>query len=116
MLWSLRMRNDSPSLAPTVPAYNGATTHIVLDDFGLNLGRAYVETDEAQADQKTIVENMIAGQYSNPVRVVAFNTEEGWSRDVSEDIARAVADKLEAEGRTIKDDGVRCFVERQLES
>lgn len=97
------MRNDSPSLAPTVPAYNGATTHIVLDDFGLNLGRAYVE-------------NMIAGQYSNPVRVVAFNTEEGWSRDVSEDIARAVADKLEAEGRAIKDDGVRCFVERQLES
>ena len=59
---------------------------------------------------------MIAGQYSNPVRVVAFNTEEGWSRDVSEDIARAVADKLEAEGRSIKDDGVRYFVERQLES
>jgi hypothetical protein len=115
MLWSLLLRNNSPSLAPTAPTYNSATAHIVLDDFGLNLGRVYVETDEAQADQKTVVENIIAGQYSNPVRVVAFNTEEGWSRDVSEDIARAVADKLAAEGRSIKDDGVRCFVERQLE-
>ncbi len=110
------MRNTSASLAPTAPAYNSATTYIVLNDFGPNLGRAYVETDEAQADQKTIVENMITGQYSNPVRVVAFNTDEGWSRDVSEDIARAVADNLEAEGRSIKDDGVRWFVERQLES
>ena len=110
------MRNTSASLAPTAPAYNSATTYIVLNDFGPNLGRAYVETDEAKADQKTIVENMITGQYSNPVRVVAFNTDEGWSRDVSEDIARAVADNLEAEGRSIKDDGVRCFVERQLES
>ena len=88
------MRNTSASLAPTAPAYNSVTTYIVLNDFGPNLGRAYVETDEAQADQKSIVENMITGQ----------------------DIARAVADNLEAEGRAIKDDGVRCFVERQLES
>ena len=109
------MRNNSPSLAPTAPAYNSATTYIVLNDFGPNLGRAYVATDEA-ADQKTVVDNMISGQYSNPVRVVAFNTEEGWSRDVPEDIALAVADNLEAEGRSIKDDSVRCFVERQLES
>ena len=29
-------------------------------------------------------------EYSHPVRVVAFNTAEGWSRDVTEDIARAV--------------------------
>ena len=58
------MRNNSPSLAPSAPAFNSATTYIVLDDFGPNLGRVYVETDEAHADQKTVVENMIAGQYS----------------------------------------------------
>jgi hypothetical protein len=27
------------------------------------------------------------GQYSHPVRIVAFNTAEGWSRDVTVDIA-----------------------------
>jgi hypothetical protein len=34
---------------------------------------------------------------------------------VSEDIARAVAEKLEDEGRAIANDGVRHFVEQQLE-
>jgi hypothetical protein len=27
------------------------------------------------------------GQYSRPARVIAFNTAEGWSRDVTVDIA-----------------------------
>jgi hypothetical protein len=29
----------------------------------------------------------VEGQYSHPVRIVAFNTAEGWSRDVTIDIA-----------------------------
>ena len=28
------------------------------------------------------------GQFGNPVRVIAFNTAAGWSRDVTEEIAR----------------------------
>ena len=108
------MRKNSPSLVPPQPAY-GTTVYIVLDDFGPKLGRAYCETDEAEADEKTIIENMISGQYANPVRVVAFNTEEGWALDVSEDIAHAVADKLEIEGRAISDDGVRRFVAQQID-
>ena len=67
-----------------------ATVHIVLDDFGGRLGRAYCETGEAEADEKTIVDNIISGEYACPVRVVAFNTAEGWALDVTEDIARAV--------------------------
>jgi hypothetical protein len=61
------MRKNSPSLVPPQPAY-GTTVYIVLDDFGPKLGRAYCETDEAEADEKTIIENMISVQYSNPVR------------------------------------------------
>ena len=30
---------------------------------------------------------MLAGEYSNPIRVIAFNTNEGWSVDVSADVA-----------------------------
>ncbi len=60
--------------------------HIVLNDFG-KLGRAYCETDEGAADENIIVEAIIRGQYFFRVRVVAFNTHEGWSRDVAEDIA-----------------------------
>ena len=34
-----------------------------------------------------MVRNLLEGQYENPVRIVAFNTAEGWSRDVTVDIA-----------------------------
>jgi hypothetical protein len=37
------------------------------------------------------VRNMISGEYEDPLRVVAFNTVEGWSRDVSEEIAYDLA-------------------------
>jgi hypothetical protein len=30
---------------------------------------------------------MVKGQYNHPLRIVVFNTTEGWSRDVTVDIA-----------------------------
>src|SRR5512144_435123 len=81
------------TLTPLVPDKNSdVTVHIVLNDFG-HLGRAYIETDEAEADEATIVENILSGQYSRPLRVVAFNTAEDWARDVTEDIACAVLNR-----------------------
>ena len=73
----------SPSIAP-----NGLERdiYIVLDDFG-RLGRAWRETDEAGTSRATLVRNLLEGQYENPVRVVAFNAAEGWSRHVTVDIA-----------------------------
>jgi hypothetical protein len=73
----------SPSIAP-----NGLERdiYIVLDDFG-RLGRAWRETDEAGTSRATLVRNLLEGQYENPVCIVAFNTTEGWSRDVTVDIA-----------------------------
>jgi plasmid stabilization system protein ParE len=32
----------------------------------------------------------MSGQYSNPIRVIAFNTAERWSEDVSEDVASEI--------------------------
>jgi hypothetical protein len=63
--------------------------YLVLDDFGA-LGCAYRETDAAQADPRRVVADLLSGQYRHPLRVVAFNTAEGWARDVSADIARKV--------------------------
>ena len=39
---------------------------------------------------KRQIQDLLTGQYSNPIRVVAFNTAERWSEDVSEDIAREI--------------------------
>jgi hypothetical protein len=60
--------------------------YLVLDDFG-PLGRAYREAEEDGCDRGTIIRNLKSGEYNNPVRVVAFNTAEGWARDVTAEIA-----------------------------
>jgi hypothetical protein len=100
----------TPPLAPG-KLTDDVTVHIVLNDFG-RLGRAYVETDEAEADEWTIVSNISKGEYSNPVRVVAFNVAEGWSRDVTEDIAQAVVDLCRRENHF--SEAAKEFVERTL--
>jgi hypothetical protein len=82
--------SNTPSLAPGEFRYD-TTVYIVLNGFG-KLGSAYVETDEAEADESTVVSHIITGVYSNPLRVIAFNTHEGWSRDVTEDIAHKILD------------------------
>ena len=73
----------SPSIVPE------DDTYIVLDDFG-PLGRAWRETAEAGASRATLVRNLLDGHYEDPVRVVAFNPIQGWSRDVTVEIADEV--------------------------
>jgi hypothetical protein len=76
--------------SPSIARHDGhQDIYIVLDDFG-SLGRAWRETDEAGANRAALIRNLLDGQYENPVRVVAFNTTEGWSRDVTVDIADEV--------------------------
>jgi hypothetical protein len=90
-----------------VPSFD-VTVYLVLDDFG-KLGRSYRETDEEDCDLETVIANMLKGEYKRPVRVVAFNTAEGWARDVSEETAREVL------ARSLRDDldlppGTESFV------
>src|SRR5215469_5470397 len=73
----------SPSI---VPHEADQDIYLVLEDFG-ELGRAWCETDEGCTDHETLIRELLAGEYNYPVRIVAFNTTEGWSRDVTVDIA-----------------------------
>ena len=99
------------SLVPEGEQFD-VTIHIVLDDFG-KLGRAYRETDGARADLRSVIEDMLRGEFERPLRVVAFNTDEGWARDVSEDVARDVVEQARAQGRSLPE-GVRDFLGRLL--
>jgi hypothetical protein len=87
------------SLTPLVPNFDVAV-HIVLDDYG-KAGRVYRETDERSASLETVIDDLLTGQFNNPVRVVAFNTSEGWSRDVSEDVAREVMRRVAGHARPL---------------
>jgi hypothetical protein len=101
------MRN-SPSI---VPDPDNRDIYLVLDDFGGHLGRAWPEADEERTDRETVITELMDGQFSNPVRVVAFNTAEGWSRDVSGEIADELRQRLSAQDSEIPPD-LEDFIDR----
>ena len=41
----------------------------------------------------TKLSDLIGEQYEKPIRVVASNAAEGWSRDITEDIARQIVER-----------------------
>jgi hypothetical protein len=81
--------------ASLVPSLD-ADIHLVLCRFG-RTGLAYIETDPAEADATTVVQNLLHGHYGQPLRVIALNVDEGWSKDVSEAMAHKVREIAEHE-------------------
>jgi hypothetical protein len=71
-----------------------ASQDTYLDDFGGRLGRAWRETHEQATSRETLISDLVDCQYSNPARIIAFNTAEGWSRDVTMDIADELRRRL----------------------
>jgi hypothetical protein len=73
--------------APGIVLHQGdQDTYLVLEDFG-RYGRGWREADEGSTDRKALIRDLLAGEYPNPLRIIAFNTAEGWSRDVTVEIA-----------------------------
>jgi hypothetical protein len=103
------MRRSSwmPSI---VPNDNDETVYLVADDFG-RLGRAWREADYEATDLETVIQDLLTGQYSNPIRVVAFNTAERWSEDVSEGVARELRRRCDLQMRDLPST-ISYFVER----
>jgi hypothetical protein len=95
--------------APSIVPDDHEETYLVLDDFG-RIGRAWRETAE-RTSLEAIIADLLEDQYSNPVRVIGFNTAEGWSRDVSEQVAREVRQRCVNQGRELPAH-VQVFVER----
>jgi hypothetical protein len=84
-----------------VPPAVDQDIYLVLDDFGGRIGQAWRETDVQSARLESVVADLLDGQYSNPVRVIAFNTREGWSRDVSEDVAHELRRRCAEQARDL---------------
>ena len=68
--------------------------YLVLDDFG-RMGCAWRETNVEDTDLEAVIQDLLEGQYSNPVRVIGFNVSEGWVRGVSEEIARMLRQRCD---------------------
>lgn len=95
---------SSPSI---VPRGDDETVYFVTDDLG-ELGQVWRETDIEATDLETVIGDVLSGQYSRPVRVVAFNTAEQWSRDVAEVIAREVRRRSDMQDVELAE-GVEAF-------
>jgi hypothetical protein len=48
-----------------------------------------------------VIANLLSGEYKNPVRVVAFNTAEKWSQDVSADVAHELRHRCDEQMRDV---------------
>lgn len=79
----------SPSIVPDHDVY------LVLSRF--DSGLAWCETDEEDTDRETVIRDLMEGQYRDPVRVVSFNIVEGWSRDVTDEIADGLRQRIDDE-------------------
>jgi hypothetical protein len=66
-----------------------------------------------EADRETVIRNFLSGQYGNALRVIAFNAAEGWSQDVSEDVAHEVLDRTYDADDTLSE-ATKRFIDRHV--
>ena len=93
---------------PTVVPYGAdRTTYLVIDRFRGDT--VYPETEVERTDLEAIIADLISGQFNDPVRIVAFNTLEHWSEDVSEYIAYEIQTRCDIEGNPVPEH-IRDFV------
>ena len=103
----MRRSNWTPSI---VPLGDDHDVYLVVDDLG-RLGRVWLEADYEATDYETVVTALLEGQYKNPMGIFAFNTVEGWSRDVSDDIAAELRRRCDLQLRDVPS-GLQDFVDR----
>jgi hypothetical protein len=105
----MRRSHQSPSIVPP-----GDEVYLVLDDFGGRIGQTWRETGAEDANLETVLSDLLDGPYGNPVRVIGFNDTEGWSRDVSEDVAHELSRRCAEQARDVPSSLIE-FVDRYHE-
>jgi hypothetical protein len=106
---ALELRMPREGWTPSLVPYGAdQTVYLVVDRFR-GLGTVYRETEVEQTDLETIIADLMSGQYSDPVRIVAFNTLEHWSEDVSKYIAFEIQTRCDIDGEPVPEH-IRDFV------
>jgi hypothetical protein len=103
----MRKSNWTPSI---VPRGDDQNVYMVVDDLG-RLGRIWPEADVEGTDMETVIGDLLTGQYKNPIMVVSFNVAEGWSRDVSADVAKELRLRCDLQLRDVPS-SIEDFVQR----
>jgi len=93
-----------------VPYGADQTLYLIVDSFSAS-GASCRETEVERTNFETIIADFLTGQFNDPVRVVAFNTLEHWSDDISEAIATEIQIRCDIEGVSVPEH-ISDFVDR----
>lgn len=100
-----------------VPYGADQTLYFVVDRLG-RPGSVCREAEVERTDLETIIADLLSGQFNDPVRVVAFNTLEHWSQDISRDIAAEIRTRCDIAGEAVPEhiqDFVLSYTDRALQ-
>jgi hypothetical protein len=84
---------------PVVPYGADQTIYLVVEGPGPQGAARQTE----RPDIETVIADLLSGQFNDPIEVVAFNTLEHWTDDLSKDIAREIRCRCDIEGREVPD-------------
>src|SRR4051794_947799 len=84
-------------LPSTVPYGADQTVYLVVEATSPDAGVRKTE----RSDIETVISDLLSGRFSDPVEVLAFNTLEHWSEDLSNDIAREIRCRCDIEGQEV---------------
>jgi len=93
---------------PIVPKGEDENVYLVVDDLG-SYGEVWREVETVRTDLESVITDML--KYSCPLRVVGFNTAEGWARDVSSDVAAELRRRCDLQLRELPE-SIQQFVYR----
>ena len=91
----------------SIPYGADETVFVVIENSG---SRGSVDRETERGDLEAVVADLLAGQIGDPIRVLAFNTLEHWSKDLSAEIAREIQTRCDIDGVPVPDH-LRDFVE-----
>ena len=95
---------------PIVPKGDDENVYLVVDNLG-SYGEVWREIETVRTDLECVITDLLDGQYNSPVRVVGFNTAEGWSRDVSAEIAVELCRRCYLRSRELPE-SIQEFIQR----
>jgi len=107
-LHCMEARMPRTRLMTAVPHGSDQTVYLVADDVG-SLDRVGGETN-VEIDLETLISDLIAGRFNDPIRIVAVDASGYWSNDVSNEIAKEIQACCDIEAMPVPEH-IRDFVE-----
>jgi hypothetical protein len=106
--WRVTMAETNCS-SHIVPYGADQTLYLVVDGYGGGASRRELEIE--RTDLEAAICELMSGQFNDPVRVIAYNTLEHWSEDVSAEVALEIQSRCDMDGCDLPEH-IKDFVER----